>query len=88
MEIRFAKFTKKLVCPVILWYEAVTAVLPGATAVAKPLLFTVATEESEVFQVTSVLISRVVPSGYVPEAVNCCVTSAGKSGFTGVTDID
>ena len=63
-------------------------VVPDATAVARPLPSTVATDESEEVQVTCVVISLVVPSENVPKAVNCPVTSAGKFGLTGVTDME
>jgi hypothetical protein len=63
---RVAWFTLKVVVPEILLDVAVTVAVPGATAEARPLLLTVATEGSDEIQVTCVLISWVVPSEYVP----------------------
>ena len=37
---------------------------------------------------TCVVISKLVPSEYVPEAVNCWVIPAGTLGVSGVTDIE
>jgi len=61
---------------------------PAATAVPKPLLSTVATAVLDDLQATCVVISLVVPSEYVPKAVNCPLTSAGTFGLPGVTDIE
>ena len=63
-------------------------VVPDATVVAKPLPSMVATDGSEEVQVTCVVILLVVPSEYVPEAVNCPAISAGTLEFAGVTDMD
>jgi len=41
---------------------AVMVVLPAATVVARPLLFTVATDVLDELQVTCAVISRLVPS--------------------------
>ncbi len=66
---------------------AVIVVSPAATVVAKPLLSIVATDELEEVHVTCVVISWVVPSEYMPKAVNCPVMSAGSLEFLGVTDM-
>jgi len=50
---------------------AVMVVAPAATAVAKPVLLTVATVRSDEVQVTCVVISKIVVSEYVPVALNC-----------------
>ena len=63
-------------------------VVPDAMVVAEPLLSTVATDGSEEVQVTCVVMALVVPSEYVPEAVNCPAISAGTLEFVGVTDMD
>ena len=63
-------------------------VVPGATAVARPLLFTVATDVLDDFQMTRVVITWVVPSEYMPEAVNCLVFATGTLGFAGVMDME
>jgi hypothetical protein len=85
IEDRVARFTQKLVYPEILRWVAVMAVVPDATAVTRPLPSTVATDVSDEFQVTCVVISWVVPSEYVPKAVSCSVISAGTFGLAGVT---
>ena len=50
---------------------------PAATAVARPLLLTVAASVLDEVQVTCVVISWLVPSEYAPEAANCWVRSHG-----------
>ncbi len=60
-------------------------VMPEATAVASPLLSTVATDGSEEVQMTCAVISLVVPSEYVPKAVNCWEIFAGTLQLVGVT---
>ena len=68
-----AAVTVRVVLPEILPEAAVMVEEPAATAVARPLLFTVATDVLDEVQVTCVVISWVVPSEYVPVAVNCWV---------------
>jgi len=87
MEDRVAGVTVRVVFPEILPEVAVMVVLPAATAVASPLLLTVATAVLDELQVTCVVISLVEPSAYVPEAVNCLVFPAGTLGLAGVTDM-
>jgi hypothetical protein len=53
----------------------------------RPLLLTVAEEVFD-FQVTCVVISKLVPSEYAPEAANGWVTPAGILGLAGVTDME
>ncbi len=57
--------------------DAVTVELPTATAVAKPVLLTVATLAADEFQTAVPLTSCVLLSVNVPVAVNCCVIPAG-----------
>ncbi len=52
----------RVVLPEILPEVAVMMVVPAATAVARPLLLTVATPVLEELQVTRVVISWLVPS--------------------------
>ena len=63
MENRVAEFTVRLAVPEI-FPEAAVMVIPGpaATAVARPLLFTVAMDVLDELQVTCAVISRLVPS--------------------------
>ena len=57
IEDRVAWFTRKVVFPEILLEVAVTVAAPGATAVVRPLLLTVATDESDEIQVACGVIS-------------------------------
>ena len=50
---------------------AMMVVIPVASAVVRPLLVIVATAGLEESHVTSVVISWLVPSEYVPVAVSC-----------------
>jgi hypothetical protein len=88
MEARVAEVTVRVVVPEIAPKVAVMVAVPAATAVARPLLLTVATTLAEEFQLTCVVKSKLVPSAYVPEAANCWVTPAGMLGFAGVTDME
>jgi hypothetical protein len=88
MEDRIAEFTVRVVLPEILPEVALTVVDPKATAVARPPLLIVATDVSDELQVTCMVISLLVPSEYVPVAVNCWVTPTGMLGLAGVIDIE
>ena len=57
MEDRVAEVTGRVVLPEILPKVAVMIAVPAATAVASPLLLTVATDVLEELQVTWVVIS-------------------------------
>ena len=85
---RVARFTLKVVFPKILPEVAVMVVVPDAMVVARPLPSTVTTDESEEVQVTCVVISSVVPSEYVPKAVNWSVTSTGTLDSVEIADIE
>ena len=88
MKDRVAEVTVRVVLPEIVPEVAVIEAVPAATAVARPLLLTVTTDVFEEVQVTCVVISRLMPSEYVPVAVNCWVTPTGILGLTGVTDTE
>jgi hypothetical protein len=65
--------------------------VPAVMAVARPLLSTAATTVGDVgdeLQVTCLVISKLVPSLYAPEAANCWVSPTGMLGLGGVTDMD
>jgi len=62
--------------------------VPALMAVARPLPLTVATAVLDELQMTCVVISLLVPSEYVPVAVNCLVTPPGMLGLVGVTAIE
>jgi hypothetical protein len=88
MEDRVAGVTAKVVFPEIVPEVAMMVAEPVETAVASPLLLTVATNVLDELQVTCVVIFCVVPSEYEPIAENCWVLPAGTFGLTGVTDIE
>jgi hypothetical protein len=88
MEDRVAEFTVRVVFPETLPEMAVMVEVPAATPVARPLPLSVATEGLDEVQLTCVVISWLVPSEYVPVAVNCLATPAGMLGLRGVTAIE
>ena len=73
--------------PEILSRLAVTIAVPAATAVARPLLLIMATEWFDELQVTCVVISWLLPSEYVPVAVNCWAIATCMVALAGVTDM-
>jgi hypothetical protein len=88
IEDRVAAVTVRVVLPERLPEVAVMVAEPAATPVARPLLFTVAADVLDEFQVTWVVISWLVPSEYVPEAANCLVFPAAMLGLGGVRDME
>jgi hypothetical protein len=93
MEDRVAEVTVRVVPPTLAPEVAVMVAIPAATAVAKPVaLSTVATDGLREFQVTCLVMSKLVPSEYAPEAANCWCwvtpTSTGMLGLTGVTEME
>jgi hypothetical protein len=86
MKDRVAEVTVRVVLPAIVPEVAVMVTVPPVTAVARPLLLTVATDVLDELQVTCVVTSRLVPSEYRPEAVNCWVMPTGMLALAGVTD--
>jgi hypothetical protein len=62
--------------------------VPAATAVARPLLLTVATDVLDELQVACAVISRLVPSEYVQAAVSCWVLPTTLLAVSGVTDTE
>ena len=62
-------------------------VVPDATPLAKPLTSTVATDGVDEPQLTSAVRSRLLPSLYVPVAVNCWVVFIGMDNAAGATVI-
>ena len=85
MEDRAAEVTVRVMLTEILPEVAVMVAVPGAMAMARPLLLTVATDVFDELQVTCVAISWLVPSEYVPMAANCWATPTGMIGLAGVT---
>jgi hypothetical protein len=88
MEDKVAEVTVRVVLPEIVPEVAVMVAVPAATAVARPLMSTVATDVFVELQITCVVISWLVPSEYAPEAANCWVTPTGILGLTGVTEME
>jgi hypothetical protein len=88
MDTSVAEVTIKEVVAEILPDAAVIVVCPVATEVANPLepaaLLMVATAVSDEPQVTDAVKSCVVPSEYVPVAVNCWVVPMAILGFVGL----
>jgi len=87
MEDRVAEVTVRVIAPEIVPEVAVMVTAPGAAAVLRPLLLTVATDVLDEVQVTRGVISWLVPSEYTPEAANCGVIPTGMLGLNGVTDM-
>ena len=85
MEDRVAEVTVRAVLPEILPEVAVMVAVPAETHVARPLLLIVATDVFDEVQVTCMLTSWLVPSEYLPVAINCWVVPAGMLGAAGVT---
>ena len=77
IEDRPAEVTVMRVLPAMLPNVAEMVALPAATAVTRPPLDTVATGVFDEPQVTCKVMSKPVPSEYVPVAVSCGVTPTG-----------
>jgi hypothetical protein len=72
------------VCVLMLPELAVMTAAPMATLVAKPEALTVVMLESDELHVTELVRFDVLPSEYVPVAVNCCVVPITIEGLAGV----
>ena len=88
MEDKVAAVTVRVVLSEMPPWVAVMVAAPTVTAAAKPLLLIVATEVLDEVQRTCVVISRLVPSEYVPVAVNRWLTPKGVFGLVGVKAMD
>jgi hypothetical protein len=75
--------TVSVVLPTTAPEAAVMLLVPTATAVARPDVLMVATEEVTVIQLALAVRFFVVPSLYVPVAVNCCVAPTLIDGLEG-----
>lgn len=82
---KVCEVTVSVVLPEVPSELAVMVVVPTPTAVASPLLLTVATDGLDELQVACVVKSSVVPSFDVPVATNCCLPCRDMTGLTGVT---
>ena len=88
IEDRVAAVTVRVAVPDLPLKAAVMVAVPATLAVARPLLLTVAVVVLDELQVTCAVISRLVPSEYVPVAANCWVVPAALLAVAGVTAID
>jgi hypothetical protein len=92
MDTSVAAVTVSVVDPDLPPNVAVIVVEPAVTDVARPLepdaLLMVATPAVNEFQVTDVVRFCVVPSEYVPVAVNCRVVPSTMLGLVGVIAMD
>ena len=87
MEDRVAASTVRAALPVIPLEAAVMVAVPGARAVARPLLFMRATAVLDELQVIACeAIVGLVPSEYRPVAVNCWEFPLERVGLAGVKD--
>ena len=78
----------RIVLPEIFPKLAIMVVVPTATAVARPLLLTVATDGLDELQLTCEVRSFVVPSENVPVAVKGWVAPSLILGVGGVRDME
>ncbi len=83
MEDSVAAYTVRVVLPETFPEVAVMVVVPSIRAVARPLLFMVATDGSDELQVTCPR-SWFDPSAFTPAAENCFVAPTGTLGPVGV----
>ena len=88
IESRVAGVTLKIVEPLVDPEAAVIVLCPVAALAACPVLLIVATAGAELLQVTEPVISRVLPSVYVPVAANCWFVPNAIDGFAGVIAIE
>jgi hypothetical protein len=88
MEDRVAEVTVRVILPEIAPEVAVMVAAPAATELPRPLLLTVATDVLDELQMTRVVISKLVPSEYAPQAENCWVIPVAMLGLSGVTDME
>jgi hypothetical protein len=80
--------TVRIVLPVIPLKVVEIVLVPTAAPVASPAVVIVATLVFEDDHVTWEVMFCVLPSEYVPVAVNCCVAPTLIVGLAGVTEID
>src|SRR5208282_3336857 len=80
--------TVKVVDPLIAPEAAAIAVCPGVRALASPPVLIVATAAVDELHIAVLVRFCVLPSLYVPVAVNCWVVPAEAEGFAGVTAIE
>src|SRR5271157_1702471 len=80
--------TVKVVEPLIVSTAASIVVCPALTALASPVALMVATPDADELHDAVLVRFCVLPSLYVPVAVNCSVAPTAMEGLAGVTAID
>jgi hypothetical protein len=86
METSGTTVTVSVVVPVILPELAVMVLVPAATPVARPEVLMVATDGVADNQLAATAL--VLPSLYVPVALNCCVLPTTMDGLAGLIAIE
>jgi len=86
IAVKTAAVTVKVAEPLTLPEVAAMVAVPGATLVASPALFTVATATADELHLAVLLRFCVLPLLYVPVAVNCWVLPAATEALAGVTE--
>ena len=81
-------WTVRTVEPLMPASTAEIVAVPADTQVARPAVFTVATLVIDDVQITWLVIFRLVPSEYVPVAVNCWELPNSMIEFAGLTAIE
>ena len=81
-------YTVNTVLPATLETVAETVEMPPETPVAKPEALTVATAVADELHAAELVRFCVLPSEYVPVAVNCCVPPSKTAGVAGVTAME
>jgi len=76
-----------VVLPMMADKVAAIVAVPVPTAVTSPVLLTVATVALDDVQVTSKVMTEVVPSEYMPVAVKCLVAPTTRFESAGVTEM-
>ena len=84
-EAKAAAVTLRVVLPLMPEYEAVMVVEPAVFVVAMPVFETVAALVFDELQVADLVRSLLLPSLYLPVAVNCWPSPAATEGVPGVT---
>jgi hypothetical protein len=84
-ETRAAGVTARLAEPVTAPKVAVMLVVPAATVLAAPAEVTVATAVADDVQLTELVRSLLLPSLYLPVAVNCCPRPNATDALAGET---
>ena len=88
VSVTVAAWTVRVVLPVTVPRVARIVEVPAVTPVASPAVVIVAKAVFVELHVTWLVIFCVLPSLYVPVAVNCCVAPTVIVGFAGVTAMD